>query len=482
MKHLQVITWSLLCSLLVVGIYHLWSPKSERVLIQERQPDARWVRNFTESYWDRLRSPIPAQRTDTSAHRVPTDFVKAAARATSAVVYIKTQNKESGESWQPAYAHSNGSGVIVSPDGYIVTNKHVIQGGENMQIILDDRRELPARLIGHDEATDLALLKVDAEALPYLSMGDSDALAVGEWVLAVGTPFRLQSTVTAGIVSAKARSIEIIEDPTGIESFIQTDAAVNPGNSGGALINTQGELVGITTAILTFSGHSEGYSFAIPANLVKKVISDLREFGTVHRGIMGIEASSVDFDLSRELGLEEVRGVYIYRVNPESSAKEAKLRPGDVIWSINNKAIYTMADLTEKLGQYRPGDTIQLVCIRDQKKVVKTVQLRNPFNTTDLVNIRSDGILKEIGLEIRDLIRSEREAVESSGAKVVSIYRGSLIERTKMDPGFIITHINEKPISSSKELIAELERLEGRIVLQGVYEKYEGPFWYVFNK
>ena len=482
MKHLHVIAWSLLCSLFVIGIYHWWSPKSERVLIQERQPDARWVRNFTESYWDRLPDPLPRHRTDSSYRQVPTDFVRAASRATSAVVYIKTQNQKTDESWQPAYAQSNGSGVIISPDGYIVTNKHVIESGESIQIVLDDRRELSARLIGHDEATDLALLKVDSEALPYLSMGDSDALAVGEWVLAVGTPFRLQSTVTAGIVSAKARSIEIIDDPRGIESFIQTDAAVNPGNSGGALINTDGELVGITTAILTFSGRSEGYSFAIPANLVKKVISDMREFGTVHRGIMGIEASSVDFDLSRELALNEVRGVYIYRVNPESAAKEAQLRPGDVIWSLNDKAIYTMADLTEKLGQYRPGDTIELVCIRDQKKVIKTVQLRNPFNTTDLVNIRSDGILKEIGLEIRDLIRSEREAVKTSGAKVVSIYRGSLIERTKMDPGFIVTHINEKPIESASKLIAELEKLEGRIVLQGVYEKYEGPFWYVFNK
>ncbi len=482
MKHLHVIGWSLLCSLLVVGIYHWWNPKSERVLIQERQPDARWVRNFTESYWDRLPGSLPRHRTDSSSRQAPTDFVGAASRATSAVVYIKTQNQKTDESWQPAYAQSNGSGVIVSPDGYIVTNKHVIESGESIQIVLDDRRELSARLIGHDEATDLALLKVDSESLPYLSMGDSDALAVGEWVLAVGTPFRLQSTVTAGIVSAKARSIEIIDDPKGIESFIQTDAAVNPGNSGGALINTDGELVGITTAILTFSGRSEGYSFAIPANLVKKVISDLREFGTVHRGIMGIEASSVDFELSRELELNEVRGVYIYRVNPESAAKEAQLRPGDVIWSLNDKAIYTMADLTEKLGQYRPGDTIELVCIRDQKKVIKTLQLRNPFNTTDLVNIRSDGILKDIGLEIRDLIRSEREAVETSGAKVVSIYRGSLIERTKMDPGFIVTHINEKPVSSASKLIAELENLEGRIVLQGVYEKYEGPFWYVFNK
>ncbi|SRR6056297_445715 len=482
MKHLQIALWSLLSAILVVGVYHLWIPKPERVVIQERQPDARWVKNFSEPYWDRSVAPFKKKTPDTTAHHVPPNFVKAASKATSSVVYIKTQTATSKESWQPSYTHSNGSGVIVSPDGYIVTNKHVIEGGEHIQIVLDDRRELSARLIGFDESTDLALLKVDGKELPYLQIGDSDALAVGEWVLAVGTPFRLQSTVTAGIVSAKARSLEIIEDPTGIESFIQTDAAVNPGNSGGALINTSGKLVGITTAILTFSGRSEGYSFAIPANLVKKVISDLREFGTVHRGILGIEASTVDFDLSQEMKLNEVRGVYIYRVNPESAAAEAGLTPGDVIWSLSGKPIYTLTDLTEKLGQYRPGDKIELVCIRNEKKIVRPLVLKNPFNTTDLVNIRSEGILKDIGFEVRNLIRSERETVESAGVKVVSIYRGSLIERTKMDPGFIITHINDKPVQSSDELIAELQQLEGRIVLQGIYEKYEGPFWYVFNK
>lgn len=469
-------------AIIVVGVYHCWIPKPERVVIQERQPDARWVRNFSEPFWDHATEKKIRETIDTTSHQVPPNFVNAASKATSSVVYIKTQSATAKDDWQPAYAHSNGSGVIVSPDGYIVTNKHVIDGGERIQIVLDDRRELSARLIGFDESTDLALLKVEGDDLPYLQIGDSDALAVGEWVLAVGTPFRLQSTVTAGIVSAKARSLEIIEDPTGIESFIQTDAAVNPGNSGGALINTSGELVGITTAILTFSGRSEGYSFAIPANLVKKVISDLREFGTVHRGILGIEASTVDFDLSQELNLKEVRGVYIYRVNPESAAAEAGLSPGDIIWSLNGKPVYTMTDLTEKLGQYRPGDQIEVICMRDEKKIVRPLTLKNPFNTTDLVNIRSEGILKEIGFEVRNLIRSEREAVNTSGAKVVSIYRGSLIERTKMDPGFIITHINEQPVHSSSELIAELERLEGRIVLEGIYEKYEGPFWYVFNK
>jgi Do/DeqQ family serine protease len=486
MKKLHIIAYSILCSLIIVSLYHFFVPKPERIIIQEKQPDARWVRDYSRTHWDTNNSRNPLNRNpenrDSSRHDLPGDFVVPAAKGKRAVVYIKTSNSGSKENWSGEYAHSNGSGVIISPDGYIVTNKHVIEGGENIQVVLDNRRELTAQLIGRDEATDLALLKVNSNNLPYLPIGDSEALSVGEWVLAVGTPFDLQSTVTAGIVSAKARSLEIIDDPTGIESFIQTDAAINPGNSGGALLNTKGELVGITTAILTFSGRSEGYSFAIPSNLVKKVMSDLREFGTVHRGIMGVEASTVDFELSRRLGLKEVRGVYIFRVHPQSAASEAGLRPGDVIWSINGKPTYTLADLTEKLGQYRPGDSIEITFIREQKKQIENIQLRNPLNTTDLVNIRSEGILREIGLEIRNLIRSEREAINKKGVKVVSIYRGSLIERTKMDPGFIITHINDQTIHSANELITHLEKAQGRIVLQGIYEKYEGPFWYVFNK
>ncbi|NBB89504.1 MAG: PDZ domain-containing protein [Bacteroidetes bacterium] len=486
MKKLHIIAWSILCSLIIVSLYHFLIPKPERIIVQEKQPDARWVRDYSRTHWDTntsLSSSNPKRKyKDSTLHNLPGDFVVPAAKGKTAVVYIKTSNSDSKKNWNGEYAHSNGSGVIISPEGYIVTNKHVVDGGENIQVVLDDRRELTAQLLGRDEATDLALLKVDTKNLPHLPIGDSDALSVGEWVLAVGTPFDLQSTVTAGIVSAKARSLEIIDDPTGIESFIQTDAAINPGNSGGALINTKGELVGITTAILTFSGRSEGYSFAIPSNLVKKVMSDLREFGTVHRGIMGVEASTVDFELSRQLGLEEVRGVYIFRVHPQSAANEAGLQSGDVIWAINGKPTYTLADLTEKLGQFRPGDSIEITFIREQKKQIKNIQLRNPLNTTDLVNIRSEGILREIGLEIRNLIRSEKEAIDTEGVKVVSIYRGSLIERTKMDPGFIITHINDQPIHSANDLMSQLEEIQGRIVLQGIYEKYEGPFWYVFNK
>lgn len=482
MKQLQPIGWSLLLSILVVMLYHYgWQP-TERVIIQEQQPNAQWVREYSDRYWDALPS-APVHIEPDSANLQPRrGFQQAAAKAASAVVYIKTKTTDRSEDWGDTYSSSNGSGVIISPDGYIVTNQHVIDQGNSISVILNDRRELNAEVIGIDESTDLALLRVESPPLPYLSFGDSDLLSVGEWVLAAGTPFRLQSTVTAGIVSAKARSIEVLEDPSGIESFIQTDAAVNPGNSGGALVNTDGELVGITTAILTFSGRSEGYSFAIPSNLVKKVISDLREFGTVHRGMMGIEARSVDFELSQELGLKEVRGVYIYRVNPSSAADEAGLKPGDIILSINEKTINTLPDLMEKLGQYRPGDSLDLECWRGPKKIQTKILLRNQFNTTDLVNIRSEGVLNELGLEIRDLIRSEKETIEEGGVKVVSVYRGSIVERTKMDPGFIITHINDQPVTKASSLIEQLESQEGRIVLQGVYEKYEGPFWYVFNK
>jgi S1-C subfamily serine protease len=298
----------------------------------------------------------------------------------------------------------------------------------------------------------------------------------------VGNPFRLQSTVTAGIVSAKGRDIDILDTQYGIESFIQTDAAVNQGNSGGALVNSEGALVGINTAIITYSGRYEGYSFAIPINLVRKVISDLKEFGTVHRGLLGIEARSVDDKIAQELELSEVRGVYVFRVSPESGSDVAGLKSGDIILSINEQKVGTLPELMEYVGRFRPGDTVELEVWSNDKTTKLRVELRNQLNTTDLVSIRKDKILTDLGFEVRDLILAEKKRTEQEGIKVVSIYRGSIIERTKMDPGFIITHINEERIDSSDDLVKALESITGRVVFQGFYEQYQGPFWYVFTK
>ena len=256
------------------------------------------------------------------------DLIMAANTSKTAVVFIESQSlRPAGYFGRRQAEASTGSGVIISEDGYIATNHHVIDGGQKITVLIEDGREYDAKLIGSDPSTDLALLKVEADALPHLTFGDSDSLMVGEWVMAIGNPFRLYSTVTAGIVSAKSRNINIL-DESGIESFIQTDAAVNPGNSGGALVNTRGQLMGINTAILTFSGQYEGFSFAVPANIAKKVLEDIRQFGSTQRGWLGVVIRPVDASLAKAAGLEEVAGVIIESVNESSAADQAGLKAG----------------------------------------------------------------------------------------------------------------------------------------------------------
>ena len=471
---------ALLTSVMVIYIYDTWRGPQE-VIIREQTPNASWIRQ-QENYWPE-NSSAPRTAAQSPLESLPKNgFVSAAQKAAPAVVYLKSSKVPESESYGASYTSSSGSGVIVSPEGYVVTNHHVVEGGKHIELILNDRRVFKAQLIGSDPTTDIALLKIDAEQLNYLHFGNSDSLQVGEWVLAVGNPFRLQSTVTAGIVSAKGRDIDILDTQYGIESFIQTDAAVNQGNSGGALVNSEGALVGINTAIITYSGRYEGYSFAIPINLVRKVISDLKEFGTVHRGLLGIEARSVDDKIAQEFELSEVSGVYVFRVSPESGSDAAGLKSGDIILSINEQKVGTLPELMEYVGRYRPGDTVELEVWSNDKITKLRVELRNQLNTTDLVSIRKDKILTDLGFEVRDLILAEKKRTEQEGIKVVSIYRGSIIERTKMDPGFIITHINEERIDSSDDLVKALESIKGRVVFQGFYEQYQGPFWYVFTK
>ncbi len=409
----------------------------------------------------------------------PDNFIRAAEHSRPAVVYIRTLEEE--RSWRSEQERSAGSGAIISPDGFIVTNNHVVENGQELQVTLNDRRTLNAEVVGVDASTDIALVKIEADNLPFLVFGNSDSLTVGEWVLAVGNPFRLQSTVTAGIVSAKGRDIDILDMDYGIESFIQTDAAVNPGNSGGPLVNTKGEIVGISTAILTYSGRYEGYSFAIPSNLVRKVINDLREYGTVHRGLLGIEGSSVTSEQIEELKLDKVAGVLITLVFAESGAADAGLKKGDVITGVNNKKIGTMSDLLEQVGRYRPGDEIALTYAR--KGIIKnaTVVLRNQLNTTDLVTVRRDKILTELGMEVRDLILSEKRKTDLEGVKIISIYKGSTISKTKMEPGYIVTRMNDKMIKNTEQFISELKKAKGRIFLEGYYEEHGGPWWYAFD-
>lgn len=295
---------------------------------------------------------------------LPTDFVKTSAAATPAIVSIMSKAGE--------FAGSNGSGVIVSEDGYIITNHHVIDNGSTFQVTTNNKKTYTAKIVGSDPTTDLALIKIDAKNLPTVPFGNSDTVQVGEWVLAVGNPFNLTSTVTLGIVSAKARNINILRsEEYSVESFIQTDAVVNPGNSGGALVNARGELVGINAAILTETGSYEGYSFAIPANLVEKVIADLKEHGEVQRAILGIKIFDVNERIAKDYKLKEVTGVMIDDVYNKSSADDAGLKKGDVIISVNGKVTDSTPELQEQVARFRPGDKISISYIRNGKVQTK---------------------------------------------------------------------------------------------------------------
>ena len=327
------------------------------------------------------------------------DFVDAAEKSIHAVVHVTSKyNLENedyyrnpiyewlfggGNSRQPSV--SFGSGVIISEDGYIVTNYHVVEKSDEIQIVLNDKRTFTAKLVGTDPGTDLALLKVQSSNLPFISFGNSDAIKVGEWVLAVGNPFNLTSTVTAGIVSAKARNINILRDQKyPVESYIQTDAAVNKGNSGGALVNTLGELIGINSAIVSPSGSYSGYSFAIPINIVKKVVADIIKYGEVQRAVLGVTIFDVTGKVAEDYNLDKIEGVYIESITDNGAAKEAGIKKGDVVLEINKVQVNSKAELVEQVGKYRPGEVVNLTIKRDNKKKQFEVILRNMHGNTEV--------------------------------------------------------------------------------------------------
>lgn len=411
----------------------------------------------------------------------PTNFINAANNSRESVVFIESQVPANGSTYHvKRFTKSTGSGVIISNDGYIVTNNHVIQNAEKIQVTLNNNKEYVAKVVGFDEQTDLALLKIEGTQLSYVVFGNSDSLLVGEWVLAIGNPFRLQSTVTAGIVSAKARSINVLERQ-GIESFIQTDAAVNPGNSGGALINTNGELIGINTAILSSSGGYEGFSFAIPSRLVKKVVRDIKEFGAVQRGWMGVTIYNLDSQLAEDIGSDEVKGVVIDALTRDGAAKAGGLQKGDVLLSINDVPTNTTPRFTEVIGQYRPGDKLSVKYFRNGEELYTTVILRNQLNTTDYVAVRKDKILTNIGFELREMDSREIARNAEKGVYVVSVFKNSKAGRANIEPGYIITSINDKEVRTVNDLIKIVKEYKGPIVFNGYYENYPGEFPYTFE-
>lgn len=341
-----------------------------------------------------------------------------------------------------------GSGVILSKDGYIVTNNHVIADADEITVTLNDNRTYPARLVGADENTDLALLKIEGdEALPYLTVGDSDSLKVGEWVLAVGNPFNLTSTVTAGIVSAKARSLGVYNG--GIESFIQTDAAINQGNSGGALVNARGELVGVNAVLTSPTGSYAGYGFAIPTSIMTKVVSDLKEFGTVQRAVLGIMGGTVTSELADEKDLGTVDGVYVSELLTDGAAQAAGIEPGDVVVAIDGKHIKTMAEMQEMLAKHLPGDKLLLTVIRDKKEREFKVELKNVQGNTDVVkNVDLD----VLGADFKELDDKEKKQYNVPyGIKVFNVEKG-LFADAGIKKGFVVVKVNSVPIKTVDDL------------------------------
>ncbi len=420
------------------------------------------------------------------------DFILAAEHTVHAVVHVKTRTKVTTSYTNPIYEffygrgagqqrereiRGFGSGVIVTADGYIVTNNHVIEDAGEVDVTLNDKRTFPAEVIGRDPSTDIAVLKIKASGLPYIVYGNSDAIRLGEWVLAVGNPFNLTSTVTAGIVSAKGRNLGLRDDQYRIESFIQTDAALNQGNSGGALVNLRGELVGITTAIISPSGAYAGNSFAIPSSIVKKVYEDIRQFGEVQRGFLGVTFTEVTSELAEQEKLREVKGVYITEVLDDGAAKAAGLAEKDVITAVNGEPVENSADLQEKVSRYRPGDRLEITYVRKGREDKKSVVLRNIEGGTGVVapGTQSSSVF---GATFASLTAGEKSQYRiSGGVKIASLSDGRLRD-LGLSKGTIITDVNGQKVNSGYDVQKatnnekNLTSIEG-FTPDGTYFKYQ---------
>ena len=418
------------------------------------------------------------------------DFTTAAAKTLDAVVHIKTMARVRTVPNQPFqdffFGHpygqrspiqsGSGSGVIIRADGYIITNNHVIEGAQQIQVVLNDKRSYDAKLVGADPKTDLAVLKINGDQWTPISFSNSDEAQVGQWVLAIGNPFNLASTVTAGIVSAKGRNIDIIQENFKIESFIQTDAAVNPGNSGGALVNMNGELVGINTAIASNTGSYAGYSFAIPSNLAKKVAMDLMEFGNVQRAFIGVNIHDIDQSLAKAQNLARLKGVYVEGVLKGSSAEEGGLQSGDLIVEVDSHSVESTAALQERLGLHRPGDQISLGIMRGNRQMRLAIVLKNKLGTTELLTAERE-IDAKFGGNLR---KGSAERLSSlgigHGVEVKSV-EGGLFSHMGIQSGFVITEMNGVGIQEPKDLDEQLERSPHRFYIGGFYRRGEKRFY-----
>lgn len=443
---------------------------------------------------------------DENGREIPLDFTAIAEKATPAVVFIKsTQENRRGSQQQEvpealreffgnprAYSGpsvSSGSGVIISEGGYIVTNNHVVENASAVEVTLNDNRSFKAEVIGTDPDTDLALIKINTTGLKYLSFVNSDYSKVGEWVVAVGNPFNLTSTVTAGIISAKSRNINIINRQTeegnvGIESFIQTDAAINPGNSGGALVDMRGGLLGINTAIASNTGSYNGYGFAVPANIVSKVVEDLIKFGVVQRGWLGVSIGSVNSELVSKFSLEVNEGAYVSGFAAHSAAKDAGIKEGDVVVKINETPIRSSTALIETVGSHRPGDKLNITVNRKGKEITYPVVLKNRDGNEQAVKREEKSGFASLGVELQDVDAKELKALElTNGVKIKSLDNGKLARSTDVREGFIVTKINDKPVKSVKEFneVMKSKNVGDLVILTGTYADLPREFNYAFR-
>ena len=438
----------------------------------------------------------------TGTNNAPADFTAAASAAIPATVHIKTKTNAVatnnlprknpfsdlfGDGFDDLFGDrggrslpqmASGSGAIISEDGYIVTNNHVIDGADDINVTLSNQKSFKAKLVATDPSSDLAIIKIEAKGLPFLLYGNSDDVQVGQWVLAVGYPLTLEATVTAGIVSAKGRTLDINrrQSKSPIESFIQTDAAVNPGNSGGPLINTEGKLVGINSAIASPTGSYAGYSFTIPVNIVKKITSDLMKFGTVQRAYLGINyaPSNLSDDVKKQQGIKDGEGVYVQAVTADGGAKAAGIKEGDFITKINGTPINSGADLVGQIAIYRPGDKIKVTYVHEGKELNTDVLLKNSSGNTDVVKT---SVLDKLG-EFETISKKDAKDFEvKGGVRIKSINEKGPLSRTRIEDNYVITKVNGVEVLSVDDLRKEIEKTpNGTVKLDGVYPGFEGNY------
>lgn len=469
-----------------------------------------WLREDNPGVKLEYLSGVPASKVaykvDENGKVIPLDFTTAAEKVMPAVVHIRsTQEMRAGGGsmemmdpfrqffgprMQQGPSQSSGSGVIINENGYIVTNTHVVKDADVVEVTLYDNRSYKADVIGTDPDTDIALIKIAEKGLPFLSFVDSDEAKVGEWVLAVGNPFNLNSTVTAGIISAKGRNINILGRNaadgmnTAIESFIQTDAAINPGNSGGALVELNGGLLGINTAIASPTGSYSGYGFAVPSNIVSKIVEDLIKYGAVQRGWLGVSIGTVNNQVAKEFDLAVQEGAYISGFAESSAARTAGIKEGDVIVKIDETPIRSSTALTEYVGLRRPGDKVTVVVNRKGKEISIPVVLKGSEGETEVVKLEDREGYAALGFEIEEVDANVLEKLDiEHGVRVSKLGNGKLARYTDMREGFIITRINDVPVKTVKEVNELLKKKKAGelIILSGVYEDFPREFNYAFR-